>query len=213
VARAAGDDWLGGNDFDRVIVEWIARAIREQYGIDPVQNARLLYRIREVAERAKITLGNRLTVSIHEHFVRQQSRDPITLDLEFSRVQFEAAIAPLVDQTMGIVRWALAQERLTPQDIAEVLPFGGSTQVRLVQSRLAEFFGNARLASGVDAVSCAALGAAKITTRPDLAEQAQRSWQRRLAGIDTAVTEEYPGPGAIANLGDTDEVTGGGEAR
>ncbi|MBX9624786.1 MAG: Hsp70 family protein, partial [Gemmataceae bacterium] len=133
VLSTNGDTFLGGDDFDRTLMEWAAR----EWGIDlGVKDAELLQRLRDAAERTKIALSERETAE----FVLTTpggSHPPLAV----TRTQFEALIAPHIDRSLDKCRAALRDAGLAPAQVDEVVLVGGSTRIPYVRRRVAEFFG------------------------------------------------------------------------
>ncbi|GAB6068603.1 molecular chaperone DnaK [Methylothermus subterraneus] len=159
VIASHGDNHLGGDDFDREIVELLRERLEETYGVDVGSDRRAMARLWRAAVAAKLSLSDRPYARIREEFLTEQDGVPIHLDLELSRQEYEALISPYLDRTLDALYIALRSAALTVSDIDEVLLVGGATRTPLVQERLAEELGRFPCAA-VDPDLGVALGAA-----------------------------------------------------
>jgi molecular chaperone DnaK len=163
VIAIEGDNWLGGDDFDREIVTLISAAIEREHGLAPADDIRFRILAQRHAETAKIALGR---LDDYELIVPGITRDrngqPVDLDLAIARDELETLIAPYLERTMDLVRRLLARQDLAPSDIDEVLLVGGSTAIPLIQSTVTDFFGAGRVKRHLDPIHCVALGAAVL---------------------------------------------------
>jgi molecular chaperone DnaK (HSP70) len=186
-----GDNWLGGDDFDRKLVERIVAYTRSQYDFDPSEDLEFLIKAKLEAEKAKIALSTQQRVEIIQTFFNLGSaHDPIDLDLEVTREDFEKDITPFVDRTIDLVHQALAVQSLSPDDITQVLLVGGSTAVPLVQARVAEVFGGGKLRRDVNPMECVAIGAAILAAEFDLETErfeGERVAIREITGMDLGI--------------------------
>jgi len=134
VLATAGDNHLGGDDFDNVIVDWMNDEFkREHHGIDLKSDRMALQRLKEAAEKAKKDLSSMVQTHISLPFVSADESGPLHLDMDLTRANFDKMTKHLVDRTVGPVRQALKDAGLTPSDIDEVLLVGGSTRMISVQ--------------------------------------------------------------------------------
>ncbi len=134
VLATAGDNHLGGDDFDNVLVDWMADEFkREHHGIDLKADRMALQRLKEAAEKAKKDLSSMVQTHISLPFVSADESGPLHLDMDLTRANFDKMTKHLVDRTVGPVRQALKDAGLTPGDIDEVLLVGGSTRMISVQ--------------------------------------------------------------------------------
>ena len=173
VLEIAGDRWLGGDDFDRLIVEQITAWARSRYDVDPSKDRRYLMVAKLAAERAKVALSQgQVTDILIPAAVRAPDGPPLDVDFEFTREAFEKLIRPLVDRSLDQVRAVLTAQSLGPDDITRVLLVGGSTSVPLVHAELERHFGAARVDTSVDPMQSVSIGAAHLAARmyvPDAA--------------------------------------------
>jgi molecular chaperone DnaK len=134
VLATAGDNHLGGDDFDNVVVDWMNDEFkREHHGIDLKSDRMALQRLKEAAEKAKKDLSSMVQTHISLPFVSADETGPLHLDMDLTRANFDKMTKHLVDRTVGPVRQALKDAGLTPSDIDEVLLVGGSTRMISVQ--------------------------------------------------------------------------------
>ena len=134
VLATAGDNRLGGDDFDNVLVDWMADEFKkEHHGIDLKADRMALQRLKEAAEKAKKDLSSMVQTHISLPFVSADESGPLHLDMDLTRANFDKMTKHLVDRTVGPVRQALKDAGLTPSDIDQVLLVGGSTRMISVQ--------------------------------------------------------------------------------
>ncbi|MEW6202864.1 MAG: molecular chaperone DnaK [bacterium] len=141
VKATSGNNFLGGDDFDQRIVEWMVREFKKDQGIDLGNDKMALQRLREAAEKAKIELSGRMETSINLPFVTADSSGPKHLDMTLTRAEFEKMIADLVDKTVGPTKQALSDAGLDPKEIDQVLLVGGSTRVPCVLEMVRKLIG------------------------------------------------------------------------
>ncbi len=160
VLASCGDSALGGDDFDERLIAHFLRHIREQSGYDfsDDQDRALHSRLKAVAEQAKITLSDAPYARISEVAVTVMNGEPVNLELELSRREYEEMIDDLVARTMEKVEEALKEAHLEADDIARIILVGGSTRTPLVQERLEQLF-ERTVSFSVDPDLCVALGA------------------------------------------------------
>lgn len=161
VLASCGDAALGGDDFDERLIAFFLRQIRETYGHDFADDGdRALHtRLKTIAERVKIALSDAPFVRINEVAVTMVNGEPVNLELEIPRREYEEMIADLVDQTMGKVGEALKEAHLETDDIGRIVLVGGSTRTPLVQEQLERMF-ERPVSFSIDPDLCVALGAA-----------------------------------------------------
>ena len=159
VKASAGNNMLGGEDFDWLLVDWLATKFRKLHGLDPRRDIRAKSLLKEQAERIKCELSYAETAAVHLPVVTMKDNKPAGLSLDISRQEFTVLIDPLLLSTMDCVRRALQDAGLTTGDIQEVLLVGGSTRIPRVRELLVGMFGK-EPHSEVDADEAVALGAA-----------------------------------------------------
>jgi molecular chaperone DnaK len=159
VKATAGNNHLGGDDFDNAIAEWMIDQFREQEGIDLGADRMALQRIREAAEKAKIELSNMPTTSINLPFITADETGPKHLETSLTRAQFEQLAKALVDGTLEPVKQAIKDAGLGADDIDRILLVGGSTRIPAVQHAITEFFGGKAPDRSVNPDEAVALGA------------------------------------------------------
>jgi molecular chaperone DnaK len=166
VLNIEGDMWLGGDDFDREIVAVIVEWVKEEYDFDPSEDRRFLMLAKQHAERAKIALSGQPEVDL---IIPAATRTPdgelVDVDMVITRDQLEKMIQHYVDHSMDLVRKALADQNLDPDDITAVLMVGGATAVPLVHQAVANLFGEERVKRYIDPMQCVALGAGILAAR------------------------------------------------
>jgi molecular chaperone DnaK len=160
VIQIEGDDFLGGDDFDLAIVNWLMQKLETEHGPDLRNDPVLRSLLKGVAEDAKIELTrvNQVPIVRSSIGVSPAGR-PINLDVTLNRKEFEAMIAPLVNRTLEVTQHALESARLSASAIQRVLLVGGSTRVPLVRQKLEALFGE-RIEYDVDPLECVGMGAA-----------------------------------------------------
>jgi len=160
VKATAGNNQLGGDDFDNVIVDWLLEAFRTQESIDLSTDRMALQRIREAAEKAKIELSNMASTSINLPFITADETGPKHLEMPLSRAQFEQLATALVASTLEPVRQALKDAGLAPEGIDRILLVGGSTRMPSVQQAISQYFSGKTPDRSVNPDEAVALGAA-----------------------------------------------------
>lgn len=141
VKSTNGDTHLGGDDFDRVIIDWILQEFKKQEGVDLAKDPLALQRIKDAAERAKIELSTAQQTEINQPFITSDANGPKHLVLTFSRAKLEELCFDLVKKTLGPVESALKDAGLSKGDIQEIVMVGGMTRMPLVQKVVEEYFG------------------------------------------------------------------------
>lgn len=141
VKATNGDTHLGGDDFDQIIMDYIADEFKRENGIDLRKDRMALQRLKEAAEKAKCELSSAMQVSINLPFITADANGPKHIDMNLTRAKFESLVEPLIVRTIEPCRKALADAKLTIKDIDEVVLVGGSTRTPAVQKRVEEFFG------------------------------------------------------------------------
>jgi len=158
VLASTGDTHLGGDDFDRRLMDYVAEEFQKEHEIDLREDPRSAARLIRAAEAAKIELSTRPFARIQEEFIATTGGEALNLDIEISRERFEELIRDLLDKTMDCVGKALDDAGLKPVDIGKVLLVGGSTRIPLVSALLENRIG--KPAKGeINPDECVALGA------------------------------------------------------
>jgi molecular chaperone DnaK len=160
VRSTSGDGHLGGDDFDRRIVDWVAEQFRNDTGIDLIQDPQALQRLAEAAERAKVELSSATTAQINLPFITADASGPKHLNMEITRAKFEQLTQDLLERTRGPVEQALSDAKLTADDIDEVILVGGSTRMPAVQDLVRRLTGGKDPNMTVNPDEVVALGAA-----------------------------------------------------
>jgi molecular chaperone DnaK len=160
VRSTSGDGHLGGDDFDKRIVDWLADEFRNEQGIDLRQDPQALQRLYEAAERAKVELSNATTTQINLPFITADASGPKHLNTSLTRAKFEQLVADLIERTRGPVEQALSDAKLTADDIDEVLLVGGSTRIPAVQELVRRLTGGKDPNMTVNPDEVVAIGAA-----------------------------------------------------
>ncbi|PIT94725.1 molecular chaperone DnaK [Candidatus Falkowbacteria bacterium CG10_big_fil_rev_8_21_14_0_10_39_9] len=141
VKATNGDTHLGGEDFDKRIIDWIIEEFKKDQGIDLSKDTLALQRIKEAAEKAKIELSTTQETEINQPFITTDANGPKHLVIKISRSKMESLIMDLVDKTIEPCKKALADSGFSMSDINEVLMVGGMTRMPLVLQKVKEFFG------------------------------------------------------------------------
>src|ERR671912_388399 len=160
VKSTDGDTHLGGDDFDQVIIDWLAAEFKNDEGIDLRKDPMALQRLKEAAEKAKIELSGAMETTINLPFITADQNGPKHLQTTITRTKFEQLITPLVEKTRQPVIDALKDAGLKPEQIDEVVLVGGSTRVPLVQRVVKELFKGKELNRTVNPDEVVAIGAA-----------------------------------------------------
>lgn len=159
VKATSGDNKLGGDDFDQVIIDYLVNEFKKEHGIDLSKDRMALQRLKDAAEKAKKDLSGVLTTTISLPFITADATGPKHLELNLTRAKFEELSAHLVERTMGPTRQALQDAGLTPDKIDRVILVGGSTRIPAVQEAIKKFLGK-EPHKGVNPDEVVALGAA-----------------------------------------------------
>lgn len=160
VKATSGNNHLGGDDFDNVLVRWLIDNFKEAESVDLSTDKMALQRLREAAEKAKIELSSMLTTSINLPFITADATGPKHLETELSRAKFEELVGHLVQNTMEPVSHALKDSGLTPDRIDRIILVGGSTRIPAVQEAIQKFFNGKTPDRSVNPDEAVALGAA-----------------------------------------------------
>lgn len=160
VKATSGNNHLGGDDFDNVIVRWLVEQFQAEEKIDITQDKIAMQRLREAAEKAKIELSNMISTSINLPFIAADATGPKHLEMVLSRAQFEELTKHLVEGTIEPILQALKSAELSPESIDRVILVGGSTRIPAVQRALIKFFNGKALDRSINPDEAVALGAA-----------------------------------------------------
>ena len=159
VLATAGNNRLGGDDFDQRIINWLADGFKAEQGIDLRGDKMAMQRLKEAAEKAKIELSGVTTSNISLPFITADATGPKHLETTLTRAKFNELTADLVEATMGPVRQAMSDSGLKTSDINKVLMVGGSSRIPAVQEAIKRFMG-AEPFKGINPDECVAIGAA-----------------------------------------------------
>jgi molecular chaperone DnaK len=160
VKSTNGDTHLGGDDYDRRIVDWLADEFKKQNGIDLKADRQALQRLTEAAERAKIELSSRLETTINLPFITADQTGPKHLEMTLTRAKFESLTSDLTERTRGPFLSALKDANMTPQQINEVVMVGGATRMPIIQQLVKDLLGGKEPHKGVNPDEVVAVGAA-----------------------------------------------------
>lgn len=141
VKATNGDTHLGGEDFDKRIIDWIIAEFKKDQGIDLAKDTLALQRIKEAAEKAKIELSTAMETEINQPFISTDANGPKHLVMKMTRAQLENLVGDLVEKTIEPCKKALADAGFSVSDIEEVVMVGGMTRMPLVLQKVKEFFG------------------------------------------------------------------------
>ena len=159
VMATAGNNRLGGDDFDERVVNWMIAEFKRDQGVDLSNDRMAMQRLKEAAEKAKIELSGVTSTSINQPYITADATGPKHLDLTLTRAKFNELTADLVEKTMGPVRQALEDSKLSVNDISKVLLVGGSSRIPAVQEAVKKLTGKDPF-KGINPDECVALGAA-----------------------------------------------------
>ena len=159
VLATAGNNHLGGDDFDQRIIDWMVSEFKKSNGIDLSADKMAMQRLKEAAEKAKIELSGMTSTSINQPYITADASGPKHLELTLSRAKFNELTADLVEATMGPVRQAMSDAGLQPGDLAKVLLVGGSSRIPAVQEAVKKITGKDGF-KGINPDECVAIGAA-----------------------------------------------------
>jgi molecular chaperone DnaK len=159
VKATSGDNHLGGDDFDQMVVDWLANEFKKEHGIDLLKDKAAVQRLKDAAEKAKKELSGVLTTTISLPFITVVDGVPQHLELNLSRAKFDELTASLVERTIGPTRQAMTDSGLKASDIDKVVLVGGSTRIPAVQEAIKKLTGQ-EPHKGVNPDEVVALGAA-----------------------------------------------------
>jgi len=160
VKSTSGDTQLGGTDMDNAIIDYLVEEFKKETGIDLRKDQTAMQRLREAAETAKIELSTTLTTNINLPFIAaDESGQPKHLNMTLSRAKLEELVRPIIERCRGPMERALADAKLTPQDIDKIILVGGPTRMPIVRKFVEDFMGKPA-ERGIDPMECVAMGAA-----------------------------------------------------
>ncbi|MGI5929334.1 molecular chaperone DnaK [Pseudoflavonifractor sp.] len=159
VLATAGNNRLGGDDFDKCIMDWMAAEFKKTEGVDLTGDKVAMQRLKEAAEKAKIELSGVTSTAINLPYITADATGPKHLDLTLTRAKFDQLTAHLVEATAGPVRQAMSDAGLTGNDISKVLMVGGSSRIPAVQDMVKKLTGKDGF-KGINPDECVAMGAA-----------------------------------------------------
>nr|MDO8075968.1 Hsp70 family protein [Candidatus Freyarchaeota archaeon] len=160
VKSTSGDTQLGGTDMDNAIIDYLVEEFKKETGIDLRKDQTAMQRLREAAETAKIELSTTLTTNINLPFIAaDESGQPKHLNMTLTRAKLEELVRPIIERCRGPMERALADAKLTPQDIDKIILVGGPTRMPIVRKFVEDFMGKPA-ERGIDPMECVAMGAA-----------------------------------------------------
>jgi molecular chaperone DnaK len=160
VRATSGDTHLGGDDFDKRIVDWVAQEFQREQGIDLRKDRQALQRLIEAAEKAKIELSSAVESTISLPFVTADATGPKHLEMKLTRAKFEQLTADLVERCVGPVKQALSDAKISEREIDEVILVGGATRMPAVQALVRRLTGGKEANQSVNPDEVVAVGAA-----------------------------------------------------
>ncbi|MBP1587736.1 MAG: molecular chaperone DnaK [Clostridia bacterium] len=158
VLATNGNNRLGGDDFDKKIIDWLVLNFKNENGIDLSLDRMAMQRLREEAEKAKIALSAATTTNINIPYITADATGPKHLNMTLTRAKFDEMTADLVEKTMGPTRIAMKDAGLESDDIHKIILVGGSTRIPAVQEAVKKFFGKEPF-KGINPDECVAIGA------------------------------------------------------
>ena len=159
VLATNGNNMLGGDDFDKRLMDYMAEEFKKSNGVDLTKDKMAMQRLKEAAEKAKINLSGTMSTSVSLPFISMTEAGPVHLDMEITRQKFEALIADLVEKTAEPMRLAMKDAGLSYNDIDKVILVGGSTRVPCVVQKVKQITGKEPF-KGINPDECVAIGAA-----------------------------------------------------
>ena len=158
VKSTAGNNHLGGDDFDKRVQDYLIEEFKKKEGVDLKNDPYAMQRLRDAAENAKIELSQRQSTNINLPYITTDANGPKFLNIDLTRAKLEQLIGDLIESTVGPVKQALSDAKMEPKDIHHVLLVGGSTRVPLVQETVKKLLGK-EPDKGLNPDECVALGA------------------------------------------------------
>lgn len=159
VIATSGDTELGGTDMDNALIDYLLNEFKQEYKIDLRKDQMAMHRLKEAAEKAKIELSSTLETEINLPFLTANEQGPIHFVKRITRAKLEEIVRPIVERCRRPIEQALADAKLTPQDIEKVILVGGPTRMPIVQKFVEDLLGK-KIERGIDPMECVAKGAA-----------------------------------------------------
>jgi len=160
VKSTAGDTHLGGDDFDKRVVDWLVEEFKRDQGVDLSKDRQALQRLTEAAEKAKIELSSAIETEINLPFITADASGPKHLLMKLTRAKFDQLTHDLVERTMGPVKQAIADAKISEKDLDEVILVGGSTRIPAVKDLVRKLTGGKEPNQSVNPDEVVAIGAA-----------------------------------------------------
>ena len=159
VLATAGNNKLGGDDFDQRVINWMVEKFKAENGVDLRNDKMVMQRLKEAAEKAKIELSGMSSTNINLPFITATAAGPLHFDATLTRAEFDRITADLVEATMGPTRQVLSDAGLSVSEVDKILLVGGSTRIPAVQEAVKKFLGKDAF-KGINPDECVAIGAA-----------------------------------------------------
>ncbi len=159
VLATAGNNKLGGDDFDQRVIDWMVNRFKAENGVDLRNDKMVMQRLKEAAEKAKIELSGMSSTNINLPFITATAAGPLHFDATLTRAEFDRITADLVEATMGPTRQVLSDAGLSVSEVDKILLVGGSTRIPAVQEAVKKFLGKDAF-KGINPDECVAIGAA-----------------------------------------------------
>ncbi len=159
VLATAGNNKLGGDDFDQRVIDWIVNRFKAENGVDLRNDKMVMQRLKEAAEKAKIELSGMSSTNINLPFITAPAAGPLHFDATLTRAEYDRITADLVEATMGPTRQVLSDAGLSVSEVDKILLVGGSTRIPAVQDAVKKFLGKDAF-KGINPDECVAIGAA-----------------------------------------------------
>ncbi|KAI4453686.1 heat shock protein 70kda [Holotrichia oblita] len=159
VIATAGDNKLGGDDFDQKIIEYLVAEFKRETGIDLSKDKQAMQRLKDEAEKCKIELSAQLKATVNIPFISMQNGSPVHMNIDVTRAKFDSLTAPLIERTMELAKRALKDSGFTTDEIGKVILVGGSTRIPAVIEAVRKISGKEPF-KGINPDECVALGAA-----------------------------------------------------
>jgi len=161
VKATSGNNLLGGDDFDDRIIKWVVEQFKKQEGINITKNDSAMQRIKDASEKAKIELSSKQRAFVDIPYVTvDKEGQPININYEITRSQFQRMTEDLIEKTLGPTRQALKDSKYKASEINKVLLVGGATRMPAVRGEIAKMFGESKIYKGINPDECVAIGAA-----------------------------------------------------